>query len=105
MMSSAMLRGRADFFSLVIGLLRVVGQDDRTLPAISVLDVRAGQMQRTDNRLAGIGAYLLERALQPLASRSEAPKRIVNPGAPVGAGDEFARYRDTVSRQPRLMQP
>jgi hypothetical protein len=33
-MSSAMLRGR-----LVIGLFRVVGEDDRALAAIGVLDV------------------------------------------------------------------
>ena len=45
-MSLAILRGRS-----VIGLLRVVGEDDRAFAAVGVLDVRRRQMQRADHRL------------------------------------------------------
>src|SRR5438045_1289660 len=50
MMSAAMLRG-----FLVTGLLRVVGQDDRALAAVRVLDVGAGEVQGADHRLVGVG--------------------------------------------------
>src|SRR5713226_2929318 len=63
-MSLAMLRGRG---CLVIWLLRVVGEDDRGLAAVGVLDARAREMQRADHRLTGVGPYLRQRALQPLA--------------------------------------
>src|SRR3954471_18826163 len=66
-MSLAMFRGR----ELVIGLLRVVGQDDRALAAVRVLDVRRRQMQRADDRRAGIGPDLGQCALQPFASGAE----------------------------------
>src|SRR5271165_5089644 len=66
-MSLAMLRGR----ELVIGLLRVVGEDDRTLATVGELEARRGQMQRADHRLVGVGAHLRQRRLQPFAGRSE----------------------------------
>ena len=59
------LRGRAGFSFLVIGLLSIVGENDRTLAAIRVLDVRARQMQGADHRLTGVGPYLFQRRLQP----------------------------------------
>src|SRR3954469_17513560 len=65
-MSLAMLRGRS-----VIGLLRVVGQDDRGLAAVRVLDVRRREMQRADDRRGGIGPYLGQRALKPFAGGAE----------------------------------
>src|SRR5271165_3920743 len=61
-MSLAMLRGRG----LVIGLLSVVSEDDRTLAAVGELDARRGQVQRADHRLIGVGAHLRQRALEPL---------------------------------------
>src|SRR6266567_9425425 len=54
-MSFAMLRGRG---CLVIGLARVVGEDDRALAAVSVLDVGRRQVQGADHRLAGVGPHL-----------------------------------------------
>src|SRR5258707_5381359 len=88
-MSLARLRGR-----LVIGLLRVVGEDDRTLPAIRILDVRRCEMQRTDHRLAGVGSHFGQGVLQSFSSRSEGAEWIVDRGAPVRAGDKFAGHTD-----------
>ena len=62
-MSLAMLRGRG----LVIGLLRVVGEDDRTLAAIGELEARGGQVKRADDRLIAVGAHLRQLVLQPFA--------------------------------------
>src|SRR6266568_3512904 len=89
-MSSAMLRGRANFFFSVIGLLRVVGEDDRAFAAVRVLDVGRSEMQGADHGLTGVGPHLRQRALQPLARRSERAERIVEADAPVGAGDDLA---------------
>src|SRR6266852_7895547 len=55
-MSLAMLRGR-----LVIGLARVVGEDDRAFAAVRVLDVGRCQMQGADHGLTGVGAHLRQR--------------------------------------------
>src|SRR4029453_11446116 len=87
-MSLAMLRGRDGF--LVIGLLRIVGQDDRTLAAVGILDIRRRQVQGTDHRRVGIGPHLRQRVLQPYPGRSEGAERVVDPDAPVGTGDELA---------------
>src|SRR6516164_11779646 len=78
-MSLAMLRGRGGF--LVIGLLRVVGQDDRALAAVRVLDVGRCQMHGADHR-AGVGAHLRQRGLQPFPGPSEGAKRIDDADAP-----------------------
>src|SRR5262245_24847082 len=86
-MSLAMLRGRG----LVIGLLRVVGQDDRALAAVRILDVCRSQMQRADDRRGSAGPYLGQRALQPFAGRAEGAEWVVDPDAPVRAGDKLAR--------------
>ncbi len=59
-MSLAILRGRG----LVIGLLRIVGENDRTLASVGELDARRGQMKRADHRLVGVGAHLGQGALQ-----------------------------------------
>src|SRR6188508_923007 len=50
-MSSAMVRGRSCFCCLVIGLLRVVGDDDRALAAVGKLDVGRRQVHGADHRL------------------------------------------------------
>src|ERR1700733_2232911 len=60
-MSLAMPRGR-----LVIGLFRVVSEDDRTLASVGELDARRGQMQRTDHGLVSVGAHLGQRVLKSL---------------------------------------
>jgi hypothetical protein len=86
--SLAMLRGRG----LVIWLLRVVGEDDRTLASVGELDARRGQVKRADDRLAGVGAHLGKRALQSFRRRSEGAERIGDRGAPVGPGHELAGY-------------
>src|SRR5262245_49854678 len=52
-MSVAMLRGRGSD----IGLLRIVGDNDRGLAAIGILDVGGCQVQRADHRLAGVGPH------------------------------------------------
>src|SRR5204862_388925 len=77
-MSLAILRAR-----LVIGLLRIVGDDDRRLAPIGVLDVRGCQMERANHRLLGIGAHLSQGALESFTGRSEAAKWITYRGAPV----------------------
>src|SRR5262249_7457798 len=59
-MSSAMLRGRV----LVIGLDRILGEDDRAFAAVGVLDVGRCQMQRTVHRLVGTGPHLGQGVLQ-----------------------------------------
>src|SRR5262245_28322699 len=100
MMSFAMLRGRG----LVIGLLRVVGQDDRALAAVRILDVRGREMQRADHRRASIGPYLGQGALQPFAGGAEGAERIADSDAPVRAGDELTRNAAAL-RQAGLMQP
>src|SRR5229473_2324028 len=61
-MSLAMLRGR-----LVIGLARVVGEDDRAFAAVRVLDVGRRQVQGADHRRTGVGSHLCQSALQPFA--------------------------------------
>src|SRR5262249_43988095 len=104
-MSLAMLRGRAGFSLSVIGLLRIIGENDRALAAIRVLDVRRCQVQRTDHRCASIGPHLGQSAFQALSRRTEGAERIAYPGAPVRAGDKFATHTGTVLRQPGLMQP
>src|SRR5436305_8647970 len=98
MMSAAMLRG-----FLVTGLLRVVGQDDRALAAVRVLDVGAGEVQGADHRLVGVGPHLRQGGLHALSGPSEAPKRVADPDAPVRAGDELAG-RGSVLRQAGLVQ-
>src|SRR5262245_52781169 len=94
-MSLAILRGRS-----VIGLLRIVGEDDRAFAAIRVLDISGRQMQRADHRLAGSGPDLVQGALETFPGRSEGAERIVDPDAPVGTGDEFAGHSTTVFQQP-----
>src|SRR5262249_9433691 len=103
MMSSAILRGLADFCLSIIRLLRVVGENDRAFASVRKLDVGACQMQPADHRLTGIGSHLGQRVFQSLAGRSEAAKWIADPGTPIGAGNDFARHSNTVSRQPRFM--
>src|ERR1700683_1799636 len=61
-MSLAMLRGRG----LVIGLLRVVGEDDRAFAPVRKLDGRRGQMQRADHWRVGVGAHVRQRGIEPL---------------------------------------
>src|SRR5450631_1825648 len=105
-MSLAMLRGLlVDFCFSVIGLLSVVGENDRAFSTVRVLDIGGCQMQRADHRLTGIGSDLGQRVFQPLAGRSEGAERVVDPGAPVGTGNELAREGGTIFRQSRLMQP
>src|SRR5260370_38745060 len=87
MMSLAMLRGR-----LVLRLLRVVGEADRTLAAICILDIGRGQMQRADHGLTGVGPHLGQSAFQPFSRRSEGAERIRDPDAPVRAGNDLAGY-------------
>src|SRR5258706_8239389 len=99
-MSLTMFRGRG---CLVIGLARVVGQDDRAFAAIGILDVHRRQMQGTNYRRAGIGPHLCQSALQPFAGRSESAEWIVDSNAPVGASDELAGNAGTL-RQTGLMQ-
>src|SRR4030095_4361510 len=98
-MSSAMLRGRV----LVIGLDRILGEDDRAFAAVGVLDVGRCQMQRADHRLVGTGPHLGQGGPKPLPSRSEGTERIVYPDAPVRAGDERSGLSGTL-RQAGLMQ-
>src|SRR6266849_7146883 len=86
-MSLAMLRGRG---CLVIGLARVVGEDDRRLTAVGVLDVRAREMQGTDHWLFCVGPHLRQSAFQTLPGRSEPAEWIADRDAPVRAGDELA---------------
>src|SRR6266849_1285571 len=62
-MSLAMLRGRG----LVIGLACIVGEDDRALAAVGILDVGRRQVQGADHRRTGIGSYLCQGALQPFS--------------------------------------
>src|SRR6266511_5031510 len=90
LMSSAMVRGR-DSFSF-IGLIRVVGEDDRAFAAVGILDVGRGQMQGADHWLASIGPHLRQSVLQSFPGRSESAEGIVDPDAPVGPGDELAGY-------------
>src|SRR6516162_1235518 len=99
-MSLAMLRGR-----LVIGLLRIISEDDRAFAAIRVLDISGRQMQRADHRLAGIGSHLGQGVLQALPRGSEGAEWIVDPDAPIGACDEFAGHPGSIFRQSGLMQP
>src|SRR6516162_207308 len=91
-MSLAMLRGRAGFSFLVIGLLGIVGENDRTLAAVCVLDVRRCQVQRADDRRAGVGPHLGQRAFEALARCAEGAEWIADRGAPVRAGDELAGH-------------
>src|SRR5262245_13954970 len=66
-MSSAMLRGRGDFFSfLLIGRLRIIGQDDRALSTIRILNVGGCEMHGADH-CAGVGAHFRQSGFQPLA--------------------------------------
>src|SRR6266436_2267383 len=83
MMSLATLRDR-----LVIRLLPVVGEDDRGFAAVRELDAGVRQVQGADDRLAGAGADLCERAFEPLTRSSEGAERVGNRGAPVGAGHD-----------------
>src|SRR5713226_9012572 len=99
-MSLAMLRGRG---RLVIGLARVVGEDDRRLAAVGVLDVRAREMQGAYDGLGGVGPHLRERGLDALAGRSEPAEWIADRDAPVRAGDELAGHGGAL-RQPGLVQ-
>src|SRR6266566_5879512 len=85
MMSLAMLRGRG---CLVIGLLRVVGEDDRTLTAVRVLDVGRRQMEGADHRLTGIGSHFRQSAVHPFRGGSEGAEWVVDADAPIGASDE-----------------
>src|SRR5262249_50036506 len=98
MMSSAMLRGRSVFLFSVIGLLRIVGEDDRRLAAIRVLDVGACEMKCADHRLLGIGAHLCQRAVQTLSGCSEAAEGVADRRAPIRASDELAGHTDTALR-------
>src|SRR5262245_24247096 len=72
-MSLAILRGRS-----VIGLDRIVGEDDRAFAPVGILDVGRRQMQGTDHRLAGVGPHLRQSVLQSLAGRSEATEWILD---------------------------
>jgi hypothetical protein len=96
-----MLRGRG----LVIGLLRIVGEDDRTLAAVGELEALRGQVKRTDNRLIAVGAHLRQLVLHSFARRSEAAEGVLDRGAPIGAGDENAGNAVAVLRQTGLVQP
>src|SRR5215469_10536965 len=80
MMSLTMVRGL-----LVIGLTRVVGENDRALAAIGKLDMGRCQMQSADYGLASVGAHLVQRAFETFTRRSEGSKRIVDCDAPIGA--------------------
>src|SRR5689334_21173005 len=64
--SLAMLRGR-----LVIGLRRVVVEDDRAFAPVGELDIRRGEVRRADHRLTGADADLVQGALKPLPRGSE----------------------------------
>ena len=75
MMSLAMLRGR----ELVIGLLRVVGQDDRALAAVRILDVRRGQMQRADHRLVALARTLANVLSSPSPVEPKARNGLLMP--------------------------
>src|SRR5262249_38053345 len=98
-MSLAMLRGR----SLIIGLFCIVGEDDRTLASVRILDVGRRQMQRADHWLVGVGAHLGQGGFQSLPGRSEGTERVADANAPVRADDDLTRPgRGLVQR--RLMQ-
>src|SRR5262245_15955719 len=97
-MSLAMLRGR-----LVIGLVRIISEDDRAFASVRILDVGRCQLQGVDHRRRSVGSPFGQRALQPCSGRSEAAEGIVDPDAPIRAGDEPAGYSATVLRQRRLM--
>src|SRR6516225_8653930 len=77
-MSLAMLRGRAGFSFSVIGLIRVISEDDRTLAAVRILDVGRCEMQGADHRRRSIGSHFCQRALQPFSRRSEGAERIAD---------------------------
>src|SRR5262249_60028278 len=84
-MSLAMLRGR----SLVIGLLRIVGEDDRTLASVRILDVGRRQMQRADHWLVGVGAHLGQGGFPSLPGRSEGTVRGADANPPVPPDDDL----------------
>src|SRR4029077_8654257 len=100
-MSAAMLRGRAGL--LVIGLFRVVGEDDRAFAAICILDIGRGQMQGADHGRVGVGPHLGQRGVPSFPGPSEGAEWIGDPDAPVRAGDELAGYGSAL-RQAGLMQ-
>src|ERR1700722_8727529 len=97
--SLATLRGR-----LVMGLLCIVSEDDRTLASVGELNARRGQMKRTDHGLVSVGAHLGQRAFKSLPRRSERVERVGDRRAKVGPGHEDARHRAAL-RQAGLMQP
>ena len=61
-------------------------------------------MHRADHWLLGIGSQFRKLVFQPFPSRSESAKRIVDANAPVGTGDEPARFGIIGLRQTGLVQ-
>src|SRR5712671_6336018 len=87
MMSLARSRGRSLFFAIVFP--HVAFNHDRRLAAVRVRDPRTREVQDGDDRLSGVGADVGQDGVEPLAASSKLPKRIVDAGRPIHAGDEF----------------
>src|SRR5258708_38869451 len=55
-------------------------------------------MQGTDHGLTGVGSHLGQGAFESFASGSKGAERVVDPDAPVGAGDDLARRGGALSQ-------
>src|ERR1700676_2369399 len=88
MMSLAKSRGRSLFFAIGVPL-HVAVNDDRRLAAVRVCNPWTCEVQDGDDGLSGVDADVGQDGVEPLATTSKLPERVVDAGRPIDARDEF----------------